>query len=166
MSDTLFQYTSQTKITAILGIAILLMTAFMGITSNLLSITEYTISLASAFICLISSESVTTTIDTNSELLCIEKVSAFTLFRKKKLVVKREDIKAINKAGSNKKKNPFTKIYISYNKDNKVLSTPSLVVRDIFLQDDDGSVLFEKVVAWIVAGKTTGVSEQEQQVAV
>jgi len=145
VSGTFYQHTSQTKMTAILGAGIFVMTIFMALTSDLLSTTEYTIAAVAVVFCVLGLESVTVTIDSRADHIDIERR---TCFAKKQLTIPRESIQSVDRVRLGKKKNAFITTRFTYWSNEKLINSPNLIVQDLFISDEDNGTLLQNIGNW------------------
>lgn len=160
MSGTLYQHTSSTKMTALLAIGILLMTAFMSIASDLLSTIEYIIALGAVLFCLFAYESVSLTIDSNSEAITFSRATLFTLFRPKTTIITRDELIAIDRVKLGKKKSAMVTTRLTYLVEGEQKVSPNLIVQDVFNQVEDDGMVMSKIVDW----KHVGVKAEKKSV--
>lgn len=140
-----FKYTSSTKVANMTGITIFVLTLFIWFSSDVLSTIEYTVTITATLICLFLSETITTTI--TKDHIHISQLNAFTFFRRKNIVINRDEISHVERATS-RSKNASVKIHVLYYKNEELLKSPSLITKDLFFNDESDGGLFDKITAW------------------
>lgn len=127
------------------------MLIFMSVTSDLLAIAEYIVSIIAVAICIFTYESVHTTFDQHADELSITRTR---IFGKHTTVIQKGNIVSIDRLQKGKKKKAFATTVVTYRDNNEQLRrTCDLIIMDFMFSDENDDELYKALIDWRVREK-------------